>query len=337
MKAFVLDAYAKRASLRLSDLPSPQPGPSDVVVRIHAAGLNPLDSKIRDGAFKPILPYKPPLVLGHELAGVVEAVGIEVTAFAPGDAVFARPRDGRIGTLSERLAVDVADLARMPANLSMTDAAGLPLVGLTAWQALVEIGKVGPGAKVLIHGGSGGVGSIAIQLAKHLGATVATTASAANAQAVRALGADIVIDYRAEDFATSLSDYDLVLCGVEGDVLTRSLQVLRPGGLLISLIGPPTPAFARARGLGLSMRLVTWLLSARIRRKARARQVRYHFLFMRANGSQLAQLALLVEAGVIRPVTDRVFPFAQTNDAFTYLDGGQARGKVVIAKPHDII
>lgn len=330
MKAFVLDAYAKAARLRLTDHPDPQPGPRDVLVRIHAAGLNQLDSKIRDGAFKPILPYKLPLILGHDLAGVVEAVGAAVTGFAPGDAVFARPRDGRIGTLAERIAVDHDDLALMPQTLTMAEAAGIPLVGLTAWQALVELADVQPGQKVLIHAGSGGFGSIAIQLAKHLGATVATTTSTGNLDMVRALGADLALDYRKEPFETVLSGYDLVVCGLDGDTLAKSLRVLKPGGRLISISGPPTPEFARRQGMTWLMQQVMRLLSLGIRRKARAGGIRYDFLFMRADGGQLAQLAALIEAGAIRPVIDRIFPFDQTNDAFAYLDTGRAKGKVVV-------
>ena len=330
MKAFILDAYGKGAKLRLADRPDPQPGPHDVLVRIHAAGLNVLDSKIRNGEFKPLLPYKPPLTLGHDLAGVVEAVGSAVTRFAPGDAVFSRPRDGRIGTLAERIAVDEADLARKPANLTMAEAAGMPLVALTAWQALVELAAVQPGAKVLIHAGSGGFGSVAIQLAKHLGATVATTASGGNAEMVRALGADVVIDYRTQRFETVLSDYDLVICGQDADTLSRSLAVLKPGGRLISISGPPTVEFAKAQGLSWVLRQVMRLLSFGIRRKARAKGVRYDFMFMRADGGQLAQIGTLIEAGAIRPVLDHIFPFEQTNEAFAYLETGRVKGKVVV-------
>lgn len=330
MKAFVLDAYAKQARLRLTDRPEPQPGPSDVLVRIHAAGLNQLDSRIRDGAFKPILPYKPPLILGHDLAGVVEGVGAAVTRFKPGDAVYARPRDGRIGTLADLIAVDQDDLALKPQDLTMAEAAGLPLVGLTAWQALVELADLQPGQKAVIHAGSGGFGSVAIQLAKHLGATVATTASAGNVEMVRGLGADVVIDYRKDRFETVLSDYDLALCGQDGDTLAKSLLVLKPGGRLISLSGPPTPEFARRQGLNWLLRQAMRLLSLGIRRKARARGVHYDFLFMRADGGQLTRLAALVEAGAIRPVIDRLFPFEQTNEAFAYLDTGRAKGKVVV-------
>lgn len=330
MKAFILDAYAKGARLRLTDHPDPRPGPREVLVRIHAAGLNQLDSKIRDGAFKPILPYKPPLVLGHDLAGVVEAVGAAVTGFAPGDAVFARTRDGRIGTLAELIAVDQDDLARKPQSLTMDEAAGIPLVGLTAWQALVEIANLRPGQKVLIHAGSGGFGSVAIQLAKHLGATVATTASTGNVEMVRALGADVVIDYRKDHFEAVLSGHDLVVCGLDSDTLAKSLLILKPGGRLISISGPPTPEFAKRQGLSWLMQQVVRLLSLGIRRKARARGIRYDFLFMRADGGQLAKLAALIDAGAIRPVIDRIFPFDQTNEAFAYLDTGRAKGKVVV-------
>jgi NADPH:quinone reductase-like Zn-dependent oxidoreductase len=335
MQAFILDAYAKGAKLRLTDHPDPQPGPRDVLVRIHAAGLNQLDGNIRDGAFKPILPYRPPLILGHDMAGVVEAVGTDVSGFSPGDAVFARVRDGRIGTLAGRIAVHQDDLALTPQGLSMAEAAGLPLVSLTAWQALVELGGLKPGQKVLIHAGSGGFGSIAIQLAKHLGATVATTASTGNVDMVRALGADVVIDYRKDQFETVLSGYDLVICGLDDATLAKSLRVLKPGGRLISISGPPTPDFAKRQGMNWLLQQVMRLLSLGIRRKARARGIRYDFLFMRANGGQLAKLAALVEAGAIRPVIDRTFPFDQTDEAFAYLDTGRAKGKVVVTLTPD--
>jgi NADPH:quinone reductase-like Zn-dependent oxidoreductase len=241
MKAFILDRYGKKQALRLGDLPEPVPGPDDVVVEVEAAGLNVLDSKIRDGEFKPILPYKPPLVLGHDLAGTVATVGVNARRFKPGDAVYARPRDGQIGTFAERIAVKESDLALKPANLSMAEAASIPLVGLTAWQVLVERAQIRPGQKVLIHAGSGGVGTFAIQLAKHLGATVATTASAANTALVKELGADIVIDYRSQKFEDELSGYDVVLNSLDATTLERSLKVLKPGGKLISISGPPDP------------------------------------------------------------------------------------------------
>lgn len=330
MKAFILDRYGKQQALRLGDVPEPVSGPDDVLVEVEAAGLNMLDSKIRDGSFKQILPYKPPLVLGHDVAGTVVSVGANVRRFKPGDAVYARPRDGRIGTFAERIAINQADLALKPANLPMAEAASIPLVALTAWQALVERARLRPGQKILIHAGSGGVGTVAIQLAKHLGATVATTASAANAAMLKDLGADIVIDYRSQAFEKELSGYDVVLASLDAATLEKSLKVLKPGGRLISLSGPPDPAFARAQGFNVVLRLAVRLLSAGIRRKAKRAGVDYSFLFMRAEGEQLGRIATLIEDGTIRPVMDRIFPFAQLNDALAYIETGRAKGKVVV-------
>ena len=330
MKAFILDRYGKKQTLLLGDMPEPVPGPDDVVVEVEGAGLNILDSKIRDGAFKPILPYTPPLVLGHDLAGTVVKVGANVRRFKVGDAVYARPRDGQIGAFAERIVVKEADLAPKPANLSMAEAASIPLVGLTAWQVLVERAQIKPGQKVLIHAGSGGVGTFAIQLAKHLGATVATTASGANAAMVKELGADVVIDYRSQKFQEELSGYDVVLNSLDATTLEKSLKVLRPGGKLISISGPPDPAFARAQGLNVVLRLVLRLLSAGIRRKAKRAGVDYSFLFMRADGGQLDRITKLIEDGTIRPVVDRTFPFEKLNDAFAYIDTGRAKGKVIV-------
>lgn len=330
MKAFILDRYGKKQALRYGDMPEPVPGPDDVVVEVEAAGLNQLDSRIRDGAFKPILPYKPPLVPGHDLAGSVIKIGANVRRFKVGDAVYARPRDGQIGAFAERIAVKESDLAAKPASLSMAQAASIPLVGLTAWQVLVERAQIRPGQKVLIHAGSGGVGTFAIQLARHLGATVATTASATNAAILKDLGADVVIDYRARKFEEELSGYDVVLNSLDATTLEKSLKVLKPGGKLISISGPPDPAFARAQGLNAVLRLVLRLLSSGIRRKAKRAGVDYSFLFMRADGRQLEQITQLIEDGTIRPVVDRTFPFEKLNEAFAYIDTGRAKGKVVV-------
>jgi NADPH:quinone reductase-like Zn-dependent oxidoreductase len=330
MKAFILDRYGKKQQLRLGDMPEPVPGPDDVLVEVAAAGLNPIDSKIRDGAFKPVLPYKTPLVLGHDLAGTVISVGANVRRFKVGDAVYARPRDGRIGAFAERTVVNESDLAFKPGNISMAEAASIPLIGLTVWQALVERAQIKPGQKVLIHAGSGGVGTFAIQLARHLGATVATTTSAANIPMVKELGADLVIDYRSQKFEEELSGYDVVLHTLDAPTLEKSLKVLKPGGKLISISGAPDPAFARSQGLNVVLRLVLRLLSAGIRRKAKRAGVEYSFLFMHADGGQLERITKLIEDGVIRPVVDRTFPFEKLNDAFAYIDTGRAKGKVVV-------
>ena len=330
MKAFILDKYKKKGALRFGDMPEPALGNDDVLVEVHAAGLNLLDSKIRDGEFKPILPYRPPFILGHDMAGTVVRVGSNVRQFKPGDEVYARPRDGRVGTFAEFITINEADAALKPKNLTMEEAASIPLVGLTAWQALVELADLKKGQKVLIHAGSGGVGTFAIQLAKHLGATVATTTSTANVELVRSLGADVVIDYKKQDFENVLSGYDVVLNSLDGNTLQKSLSVLKPGGKLISISGPPDPEFAREQGLNWFLQQVLRLLSFGIRLKAKGRSVSYSFLFMRANGAQLSQITSLIEAGIIRPVMDRIFPFKATNEAMAYVETGRSKGKAVI-------
>ena len=329
MKAFVLDKYSKKGVLRLAEMPEPTLADDDVLVEIHAAAVNLLDSKIKTGEFKLILPYRPPFILGHDIAGKVVGVGSKVRRFKSGDEIYARPRDHRIGAFAEFIAVNEADLALKPKNLSMEEAASIPLVGLTAWQALVERAGLKKGQKVFIQAGSGGVGTFAIQLAKHLGATVATTAGAADL--VKSLGADIVIDYRKDDFEKILSGYDAVLNSQDAKTLEKSLSVLKPGGHLISISGPPDPEFASKQGLNIVLKTVLRLLSRGIRSRAKSRGVNYSFLFMRARGDQLGKIAALIESGTIRPVVDRVFPFTQTNEALAYVETGRAKGKVVIA------
>lgn len=329
VKAFVLDRY-RQGDLRLADMPRPELCEDEVLVQVHAAAVNQLDAKIRSGAFKRILPYRLPLILGHDVAGVVTAVGARVRQFAPGDEVYARADDFRIGTFAEFVAVKESSLAAKPATLSMEEAASAPLVALTAWQALVDVAQVKKGQKVFIQAGSGGVGTMAIQLAKHLGATVATTTSAANTGLVQRLGADVAIDYKTQDVAHVLRDYDVALHSQDSKSLDRSLRVLRPGGKLISISGPPDASFGEDIGAPAFVRLVIHMLSWGVRRRARGRDVSYAFLFMRPSGNQLREIALLFDQGVLRPVVDRVFPFASTNEALAYVESGRARGKVVI-------
>lgn len=329
MRAFVVDKY--KGPLQERDVPEPVVGEGDVLVQVQAAGLNQLDEKIRAGEFKQILPYTLPLILGNDVAGTVIRVGARVRGFKPGDEVFARPDKDRIGTFAERIAVAETDLALKPASISMEEAGSLPLVALTAWQALVERGNVQPGRKVLIHAGAGGVGTIAIQLAKHLGAIVATTASATNTDFVRELGADTVVDYRSEDFEQVLGGYDLVLDSLGGKNLEKSLRVLKPGGTAIGIAGPPDPAYAREAGLNPILRLAITALSNPIRRQARKLGVNYEFLFMRADGDQLRRIAYLVDTGALRPVVGRVSPFDQTIEALGRLEQGGIRGKSVIS------
>jgi NADPH:quinone reductase-like Zn-dependent oxidoreductase len=328
MKAFIVDRYGSGA--RMSEMPVPQLRDDDVMVEIHAASLNPLDSKIRDGKFKAILPYRLPLVLGNDVAGVVVRVGPRVRRFKPGDEIYARPHQDRIGTFAEFIAMNEADVAMKPKNLSMEEAASIPLVGLTAWQALIERSHLKKGQKVLIHAGSGGVGTFAIQLAKHLGATVATTTGTTNVDLVKSLGADLVIDYKKDDFEKVLSGYDVVLNSLGKDTLEKSLSVLKPGGKLISISGPPDAEFAKDHGSNWFLQQVMRLLSFGIRRKAKRHRVSYSFLFMRANGEQLGKISSLIECGIIRPVIDRVFPFEATQEALAYIETGRSKGKVVV-------
>lgn len=329
MKAFSIDRYGKKNG-RISEMPAPEVGAHDVLVQVHATSVNLLDAKIRTGEFKLILPYSFPLILGNDLAGVVVRVGASVRRFKPGDEVYARPPQARIGTFAELIAVDENALALKPENLSMEEAAALPLVALTAWQVLGDSARLKQGQKVFIQAGSGGVGSVAIQLAKHLGAFVATTTSTANVEWVKALGADVVIDYKTQKFEQVLQDYDVVLNSLGADELEKSLTILKPEGQLISISGPPTPAFAQAQKLPWVVGLVMRLLSSGIRRKARNKKVSYAFVFMRASGTQLDKITALVESGSIKPVIDRTFTFDSTADALSYVEQGRSKGKVII-------
>jgi len=330
MRAFIVDRYKRNGALRLSDMPEPEVRDHDVLVAVHAAGLNLLDAKIRDGEFKLILPYRLPIILGNDVAGVVVRVGAKVQGFRSGDEVYARPNQNRIGTFAELIAMDEADVALKPRNVSMEEAASIPLVGLTAWQVLIERAGLKKGQQVLIHAGSGGVGTFAIQLAKHIGATVATTTSTANVELVRRLGADVVIDYKRQDFADVLHGYDVVLNSLDHKTLEKSLKVLKPGGQLISISGPPDLAFAKENGLNWFVQQGVRLLSFGIRSKATRHGNRYSFVFMRAHGEQLGKITSLIESAVVRPVVDRIFPFLAANEAMDYLQTGRARGKVVI-------
>ena len=330
MKAFVVSRYGKKNNVQAVEVPPPELRDDDVLVQIHAASINPLDLKIRNGELKPLLPYKLPLILGNDLAGVVINVGPSVRGLVPGDEVYARPDQDRIGAFAELIAINENDVAKKPHTLDMAQAAAVPLVGLTAWQALVEKANLRAGQKVLIHAGSGGLGTIAIQLAKHLGATVATTTSTANVAWVQDLGADFVVDYKKDDFETIVKDYDLVIDTLGGETLEKSLRVLKPGGRVISVAGPPEPGFAKEFGANWILIQAMRALSSSIRRKAKRAGVTYSFLFMKANGEQLRQLGYLIDSGALQPVVDRVFPFRATADALAYVEKGRAKGKVIV-------
>jgi len=330
MKAWILQRYGKSGSVILGEVPNPNPKDDEVLVKILASSVNLLDAKIAKGEFKAILPYRTPFVLGHDVAGVVSQVGSKVRSFKPGDEVYSRPDDHHIGAFAQFIAIKESSLALKPKSLTMEEAASVPLVGLTAWQALVEVANLKKGQKVFIQAGSGGVGTIAIQLAKSLGAYVATTTSAGNAAWVKALGADLVIDYKKDDFATILKDYDLVLNSQDTKTLLKALGVLKRGGKLISISGPPDPAFADEIHAPGMVKFIVGLVSSAVRKEAKRLGVNYSFLFMKSSGSQLKKIAELIDLGAIRPVVDRVFPFDQTQAAIAYVETGRAKGKVVI-------
>jgi len=328
MRALAIRRYG--APMQMMELPRPEPGPGELLVRVRAAGVNPIDYKIRDGAVKVLLPFSFPLVLGTDLAGDVEAIGPGVTRFKRGDAVYARLDNDRIGAFAEYAVVRESAAARKPARLDYTEAASLPLVGLTAWQALIELAQLRAGQKVLIHAGSGGVGTVAIQLAKHLGARVTTTAGARNHALVKSLGADVAIDYQTSRFEAVAEDQDVVLDTQGGDTLLRSFAAVKPGGVVVTIGGRPDGKFARAWGLSLPLVWILGFLNRRVDRLARKRRVRFEYLFMRASGEQLERLGALVEQGAIKPVLDRILPFEAAAEAIAYVESGRAVGKAVI-------
>jgi NADPH:quinone reductase-like Zn-dependent oxidoreductase len=330
MKALILKKYGKPDQVQFADIPRPAIKPDELLVRVHAAGLNPIDTMIPKGSFKPILRFQLPATLGSDLAGVVVETGSQVTRFKVGDAVFASVFDLGNGSLAEFAAVPESAAALKPANLDFVQAASVPMVGLTAWQALKERARVKPGQKVFIPAGSGGIGTFAIQLAKHLGAKVGTTTSTGNIELVRSLGADEIVDYKKHEFEAVLNDYDVVLGTVRGDAIQKSLQILKTESSVVSLVGPPDAAFARARGMNVLMKFVFSLLSGKIIRQAKKRGAAYSFLFVHPDGGQLGEIGKLLKAGKIRPVIDRIFSFDQAKDALAYLEKGRARGKVVV-------
>jgi len=330
MKAAVIDRYGRNDLVKVADVAVPGTGPLDLLVQVHAASVNPLDVKTRNGELTTLLRYRFPLVLGNDLSGVVANVGAQVTRFKKGDAVYARLDTDRIGAFAEFAVVREGAAALKPTNVTFEEAASLPLVALTAWQALVEIGKLGANQRVLVHAGSGGVGSVAIQLARHLGARVFTTVGRRNVELVKRLGADVAIDYRSERFEDVAKNCDVVLDSAGGATLVRSFECVKPGGVVVSIGGTPSAAFARRWGLNPLVVLAIRVMSRKATAAARRHNARYEYLFMRADGGQLREITRLVEGGVIRPLVDRVFPLEQVRDALAYSESGRATGKVVV-------
>ena len=330
MKALIFKRYGRSDQIDFADIPRPAIKQDEVLVQVHAVGLNPIDYMIPKGTFKPVLKFELPATMGSDLAGVVVEVGSRVTRFKPGDAVFASIFDLGTGSLAEFAVVPESAAALKPESLDFVQAASIPMVALTSWQAFKERARLKPGQKVFIPAGSGGIGSFAIQLAKQLGAKVGTTTSTGNVELVWSLGADEVVDYKQQEFENVLRDYDAVLGTVRGDGIEKSLRILKPKGIVVSLIGPLDAAFARARRMNFLMEFVFSLMSRKIIGLAKKRDVEYSFLFVHPDGRQLAEIAKLLDAGSIRPVIDKVFAFDQAKQALAYLEGGRAKGKVVV-------
>ncbi|MBI2276776.1 MAG: NADP-dependent oxidoreductase [Dechloromonas sp.] len=330
MKALTFKRYGKSPDIGFADVPRPALKADELLVQVHAASVNPVDNMIPTGMFKPVLHFQLPATLGSDLAGVVVEVGSDVTRFKAGDAVFANIFDRGTGAIAEFAVVPESVAVLKPANLDFVQAASIPMVGLTSWQALKERAHLRTGQKVFIPAGSGGIGTFAIQLAKYLGAKVGTTTSTGNVDLVRRLGADEVVDYKKQAFENVLRGYDAVLGTVRGDAIEKSIGILKPGSTIVSLVGPLDAAFARARGLNFFLAFVFGLMSRKIMRLAKKRDVSYSFLFARPDGAQLAEIGQLLESGRIQPVIDQVFPFEQAKEALAYLAQGHAKGKVVI-------
>jgi NADPH:quinone reductase-like Zn-dependent oxidoreductase len=336
MRAFVLKRYGGPEATELRDVPKPEPGPREVLIRVHAAGLNPVDYKTRSGGLRPIQSYSLPVVMGNELAGTVVARGAAAARFVEGDRVFARVAKETLGAFAEYASVDQALVARLPASLDFESAAGVPLAGLTALQCLRDELEVKSGQRIFISGGAGGVGAFAIQIAKWLGAEVATTASARGEALVRSLGADRVIDYTRERFETTLRDLDGAFDLIGGDTLARSFEVVKRGGKVVSIAGMPEPQTAlKDLGRGAGLAALFWVLSLRTRLQAYRHGVRYRYVFMHPSGSELAELASLIDAGKLKVILDRVLPFDQIGAAMAYLEQGRAKGKVVVRMAGD--
>ncbi|EJQ49471.1 hypothetical protein IEQ_02926 [Bacillus cereus BAG6X1-2] len=329
MKAMVIDKYGK-VPMRMTEVPTPEINEYEVLAEIHAASINPIDFKIRDGKVKMLLKYEMPLILGNDFSGVIVKVGAKVTRFKVGDEIYARPRKDKIGTFAEYIAIHEDDIALKPKNLSFEEAASIPLVGLTSYQALHDIMQLQQGQKILIHAGSGGVGTFAIQLAKILGATVATTASEAGANLVKSLGADEIINYKTEKFEDILTNYDAVFDTIGGSTLEKSFDIIKSGGNIVSVSGMPNARFGKEFGSGFFKTLLFSLASNKLTSLEKKHNAQYSFLFMKPSGDQLRIIANYIEAGKIKPIIDRVFSFEDAQKAMEYSESGRAKGKIIV-------
>lgn len=329
MQACYIERYGGPEVVKVGDLPMPTPGPGEIVFRMKAASVNPVDFKIRAGMLRVMQSYPMPAILGNDAAGIVTALGPDTMGFASGDRVAARLDKARMGGFAEYVLAPQGCLAKIPEGVGFADAAASALAGLTAWQCLTEVLRVRPGERVLIHAGAGGVGHLAIQLARALGANVTTTASAASHDWLRDLGADRCIDYRAADFARECAPFDAVLDTMGGETLLRSIRHTKLGGRVVSVGDMPTPQVAGEFGKPWLSPLF-WLISRKPRAAARACGVAYRYWFMRADGAQLALLLERIARGELRVKVAQEFSLTQAGEALRASEAGRVHGKLVI-------
>jgi alcohol dehydrogenase len=330
MKALLFTLYGGPEVMQLGEVPEPQAGHRQVKVRVHAAGLNPVDYKVRQGLLKRVLKYKLPIVAGFDVSGVVVQVGPRTPHFDEGDRVYAYLNPANVGACTEFVCIDRADVAPMPKRLSFEQAAGVPLAALTAWQTLNDALKVQPGQEILIHAGAGGVGAFAIQFARHLGARVTTTASGAKHALLKDLGAAECVDYTKTDFASLGKKFDAVFDTVGGKTLLDSFKVVKPGGKVASIVSLPDDAAAKRMGLGLIPRLVVRFMTRHIAAAARAAGAEYRWVSVAPSEAQLRRIAELIDQGHVIVVIDSIFPLEQFREAFAKLESGHATGKIVL-------
>ncbi|MFJ5212364.1 NADP-dependent oxidoreductase [Streptomyces nigra] len=321
--------------MTLADVPAPRPSRGQVAIRVSAAGLNPADTNIAQGKARLLVGLELPVVAGSDAAGTIEETGPGAVRFAPGDRVFVRTALDKPGAFADVLAVDESLVAAVPASLDLGKAAAIPTVGLTALQALRDALSIRPGMRLLITGGAGGVGTIAIQIAKILGAHVTVTASSRGEALVRSLGADTVVDYTTERVGDVVADQDAVFDMVGGRTLREAFGVVKPGGKVVSIASVPDAESARQVGGGAAAAALFRMLSARRNQLARRFGVSYRFVFARPDGDDLAELARYVEEDGLRVIVDREFPFERIDEAFTYLGTGRAKGKVTVRIARD--
>ena len=331
MKSLMITKYGSlESSLEIQDIPIPKLEEEQVLIKAKAASFNPLDYKIVRGDFKAVRKIQFPVGIGRDVSGTVEEVGNKVKNFKIGDKVFSRIGENLVGTMSEYVVSHKNEVAVMPENLSFEEAAGIPLAGLTAYQSLIDVAKLSAGETVLIHAGSGGVGSIAIQLAKHLGAIVTATTSTKNVAMVEKLGADKIVDYTDENYFELSEKFDVVFDTLGGSHTLDSFKVLKEGGRLVSIAGDLDEITAKQLGLNSFVRFILRMKASKITKAAKKKKAEYRFFLMSPNGKQLEKLGELYKTQKIRPVNDSLHEFKDSISAIEYLAKGRAKGKVIV-------